>query len=116
MPRTHKQLQWLMRIVVTLGLYPAGIPGQAPTGEITGTVPGPTRSRAPHRHGDLVNTSTGATRELLTNENGIYNFPALLPGAYNVTAGRDGFRDPYSTVHSAAGSANCAGRLHTSSR
>ncbi|MBI3280103.1 MAG: carboxypeptidase regulatory-like domain-containing protein [Acidobacteria bacterium] len=92
MHRTRNHFQVLMWIVLPLGFCPAVILGQGPTGEITGTVRDQTAGVVPNATVKLVNSATGATREILTNESGIYNFPALLPGTYNVTAGREGFQ------------------------
>src|SRR5437667_11283234 len=39
-----------------------------------------------------ANTQTGVVNTALTNESGAYNFTALLPGTYNLTAELSGFK------------------------
>ncbi|MBX3276855.1 MAG: TonB-dependent receptor [Acidobacteria bacterium] len=39
----------------------------------------------------IINPSTGLRRTVKTNSAGIYSFPALAPGSYNVTTMKDGF-------------------------
>src|SRR5579864_8267843 len=39
----------------------------------------------------LVNTETGAQREVVTNDSGIYGFTALPPGVYKLTFQQTGF-------------------------
>src|ERR1043165_442001 len=39
-----------------------------------------------------TNTQTGVVNTALTNESGAYNFTALLPGTYNLTAELAGFK------------------------
>src|SRR5437899_274014 len=39
----------------------------------------------------VTNPQTGLTRQTATNDTGIYNFPALQPGTYNVRAEMRGF-------------------------
>src|SRR5438067_1658940 len=39
----------------------------------------------------VTNTATGAVRESITNEEGLYSVPALNPGTYNVRAELTGF-------------------------
>ena len=39
----------------------------------------------------VTNTATGAVRETVSNEEGLYNVPALIPGIYNVRAALTGF-------------------------
>src|SRR5208282_5662401 len=40
----------------------------------------------------LVNTQTGATREVTSNDEGIFWFTNVAPGAYSITVERDGFK------------------------
>src|SRR5687768_11507632 len=39
----------------------------------------------------VTNTATGAVRTTVTNEEGLYSVPALIPGIYNVRAELAGF-------------------------
>lgn len=40
----------------------------------------------------MTNTATGAVRAVTTNSDGIYSFPALLPGVYNLKIEQGGFK------------------------
>src|SRR5262245_31357187 len=52
-----------------------------------------------------VNTQTGVETVTLTNESGVYNFQALIPGIYKVTAELPGFRPhTFNDVQLSAGS------------
>jgi len=39
-----------------------------------------------------TNTQTGVVSTTVTNESGAYNFPAILPGVYKLTASLPGFK------------------------
>lgn len=66
--------------------------GQSPTGEIDGTITDSSGAVLPNATVRLLNSATGATREVKTNDSGIYNFPALPPGGYSVTVEQPGFQ------------------------
>lgn len=51
----------------------------------------------------LHNLSTGVEQSTATNRHGLYNFSALVPGTYSVTASAKGFRDAESLVHVVVG-------------
>src|SRR5258706_3819761 len=40
----------------------------------------------------VTNLDTGATRETVTNESGVYQFPLLQPGRYSIIARKQGFK------------------------
>jgi hypothetical protein len=45
----------------------------------------------------LTNPSTGFTRTVQSNDNGIYNFPGIPPGTYTITVERTGFKKSVQT-------------------
>src|SRR5262245_50350163 len=61
-------------------------------GEITGTVKDPSTAVIPGASITATNTATNATRSTVTNEAGIYSFPALVPGLYSVKVELPGFQ------------------------
>ena len=61
-------------------------------GSIAGEVSDPTGAAAAGVSITATNEGTGATRSLVTNDAGIYNFPSLAPGTYTLRAERLGFR------------------------
>src|SRR5262249_29245296 len=61
-------------------------------GEITGEVKDPSGAVVPGAPVTATNTSTNALRSTVTNETGIYSFPALVPGLYSVKVELPGFQ------------------------
>ncbi len=61
-------------------------------GEITGEVHDPSGSVIAGADVRLTNTATAAQRVGASNDSGIYNFPALPPGHYDVTVSKLGFQ------------------------
>src|SRR5438045_460753 len=64
---------------------------QFDTGSITGSVFDPSGHAVPGARIRLLNPETGINLEAITNESGIYEFPAVRVGAYNMTAEKAGF-------------------------
>src|SRR5437667_6218183 len=65
--------------------------GQAPTGQITGSVADPSGAVIVGASVTLTNPATNVKRETTTNEDGIYNLAALPPGVYNLQVEAKGF-------------------------
>jgi hypothetical protein len=65
---------------------------QTGNGQVTGTVQDGSRALVPGVTITLLNTATGVSTTALTNEQGIYNFPVVPPGTYNVSAALPGFK------------------------
>src|SRR5687767_13290925 len=61
-------------------------------GEISGIVTDSTGAVVVGATITATNTGTAAAREAKTNEAGIFSFPALVPGIYDVKVGATGFR------------------------
>ncbi len=78
--------------VVLLALFAAGTARAQGTGEITGTIVDETRGVMPGAAVTVTNDATGAVRNAVTNESGIYSVPALPPGTYTVVAELPGFQ------------------------
>src|SRR6266849_1838482 len=70
---------------------PALLYGQT-LGEITGEVRDPSGGVIVGAELQVMNKGTGAMRRGVTNEAGLYSFPALQPGTYEVTATKQGFQ------------------------
>lgn len=64
--------------------------GQATT-TLHGTVTDSTGAAVPNAKVTLKNLATNVPRETLTTAAGIYTFPSVLPGTYELTVERDGF-------------------------
>jgi outer membrane receptor protein involved in Fe transport len=61
-------------------------------GDISGEIRDPSGAVIAGAKVVLTNTSTNAIREATTNESGIYVFPALTPGVYNMRVEQQGFK------------------------
>src|SRR5213596_847764 len=89
-------MKLLMRcrvILVTVALFgvPAGAAAQT-LGEITGVVRDSSGAVIPGATVAVTNPATNATRTAMSNEAGIYHFPALQPGTYTIKVEMAGFR------------------------
>ena len=67
-------------------------PAWAQTGTITGEVKDSTGAVVPGATVTAVNKATNATRTTTTNAVGLFDFPALQPGAYTVKGELEGFK------------------------
>ena len=63
------------------------------TGALSGRVTDPSGAVLPGASVGVRNLATGVNQSADTNHAGLYLFPALMPGAYSVTAGLTGFRN-----------------------
>ena len=79
----------LFLLVVLSGLVSLA---QGPTGTISGTVTDPSGAVLPNSSVSVVNVATGVARKVQTDQVGLYTFPALPPGVYNITVERTGFQ------------------------
>src|SRR5213594_2177573 len=61
-------------------------------GEITGVVRDSSGAVVPGATVTVTNPATNASRTAISNEAGVYNFPALQPGMYNIKVEIGGFR------------------------
>jgi hypothetical protein len=67
--------------------------GKAQTsGEITGLVTDPTGAALAGATVAVANKATGAVRRTTTNNEGLYAFPSLLPGQYDLKVEQQGFK------------------------
>ncbi len=61
-------------------------------GEITGVVTDPSGASVAGAKVVVTNIATGATRVVTTNNEGVYNFPSLLPAKYSLKVEQSGFK------------------------
>ncbi len=84
-------MKGILYIVCTL--LSLGVPSFAQTlGEITGIVTDATGAVVSGALVSARNTATASTREATTNEAGVFSFPALNPGVYEVRVTAKGFK------------------------
>lgn len=71
---------------------------------ITGTISDPSQADMPGVHLALNSKATGFHREAITNDAGVYVFPGLLVGNYQLTIRKDSFRtEDYESITLAVG-------------
>jgi hypothetical protein len=61
-------------------------------GEITGVITDSSGGAVAAAVVSVTNQGTNAVRTALTNEAGVYSFPSLVPGLYNIKVEKQGFR------------------------
>ena len=67
-------------------------------GTITGVVSDPSGAVVPNAAVRVTNTATNAVRNTVTNDEGLYSFPSLVPGPYEVRVEIGGFRTAVSKL------------------
>jgi hypothetical protein len=84
------RLRVLLGIVSVIGLFVTGAVAQ--TGSITGQVLDTSRAIIPNAQITATSPATGVTRTVSSSSAGVYNFAALPPSVYNVSATASGFQ------------------------
>src|SRR3954463_14884224 len=80
-----------MRLGLLLTILGSTLIAQAPTAGITGTINDSTGSPIPGALVTLTNPATNQSRNVRTNDSGLYVFPTLPPALYNLKAEASGF-------------------------
>jgi hypothetical protein len=82
--------KWIKAVVLSLAAF---MPAFGQTfGEITGEVRDASGALVPGVAVTATNAATNAQRATASNDAGIYSFPSLAPGSYNVRAEKSGFK------------------------
>jgi len=80
-------------LLIVVGLiFPIGLATAQTFGEITGEVHDQSGAAAPNASVTVTNTATSASRSTTTNDLGIYSFPSLVPGTYQIRVQLQGFQ------------------------
>src|SRR5262245_3256503 len=79
--------------LVALALAAPILGQQAATATIEGVVTDPQNALVPGAKITVKNVDTGLTREIITDESGLYRIAALPPGAYQISASGKGFAE-----------------------
>jgi len=82
----------LLNFVVCLGVLVTAPAFSQTLGEITGQVTDSTGGAVPVASIRATNVGTNATRAVVSNDAGVYSFPALQPGVYSVRVEKPGFK------------------------
>src|SRR5262245_25056802 len=93
---SHPRFDFLMMILASalaLVLASSAFAQQAATATIEGIVTDQNNSAVPGVKVTVKNLDIGLTREIITDDNGIYRIAALPPGAYQIGAGGKGYAE-----------------------
>jgi len=85
-----KLFRWML-LCILLCATVAGRAQSTNSGDIRGTVSDATGAVIPNVRVTVLNVDTGVTKELVTNQDGIYDTSSIVTGNYKVTFSRDGF-------------------------
>ena len=97
------RLAWLVAaIVLCAGVFSANLAAQTVTGQISGTVTDPSGAVISGAKITLTYALTGQQRSVVTDTSGVFTFPELVPGTYNVSIAAQGFQ-PYSQTNIVVG-------------
>src|SRR5687768_8546232 len=90
----NKRTRFVFQILSAALLFAAcAIASSAQTSaEITGLVKDPTGAAVSGAGVTVTNKATGATRKITTNSEGLYSFPSLPPGTYELRVEQTGFK------------------------
>ena len=92
--RSRLGVRAIARALLLVGavlVYSPAMFGQGRTGAIIGTVSDSSGAVVPKAKVTLTNTANGATRVAVTNEAGLYVFPGVIPGVYDLVTNAEGF-------------------------
>ena len=64
----------------------------AQTAELSGIISDPSGLAVPNAKVTVKSRATGVTREVVSNQEGLYSIPALPPGSYDLTVEATGFK------------------------
>ena len=91
----HLNRHWYLGMLVALlsvaGLMVPATMAQQATATVNGVVKDPTGAAIPKAQVELKNVDTGVVRTTSTNNDGIYDFPSVVPGAYSMQVSSTGF-------------------------
>jgi hypothetical protein len=82
----------LLKFVICLGVLLTAPAFSQTLGEITGQVTDSTGAAVPGAKITATNVGTNATRDVVSNDAGVYSFPALQPGIYGMRVEKAGFK------------------------
>lgn len=81
-----------LAVFLILGIaFPLAVWGQVAGGTIYGTITDPSEKSIPQAQVSIANVATGITTTVMTNSDGFFTAPNLLPGEYEITVTAKGF-------------------------
>jgi hypothetical protein len=92
MSRLSKNLLVVLAAVLWVGCGVNTIAQSRNAGDIRGVVTDPAGAAIPEVTVVVVNKDTGVTKNLTTNQDGLYDTSSIVPGTYEITFSKDGFQ------------------------
>jgi hypothetical protein len=92
MSRITKNLLVVLAAVLWVGCSVNTIAQSRNAGDIRGVVTDPAGAAIPDVTVVVVNKDTGVTKNLTTNQDGLYDTSSIVPGTYEITFSKDGFQ------------------------
>ena len=89
---THARVAQLIAVAVLALTAPVVAAAQDARGTITGLVADPSKGVIPGASVTVTNTAMGTSVSAVTNEEGFFQIPYLIPGTYRVTVELSGFK------------------------
>ena len=90
---THRSRSVARLLTVVIMLASWVVTGRAQTqGAVTGRVTDTSGASVPGADVTVTNTATSGTRHTVTNGEGVYSFPGLPPGSYQIKVELQGFK------------------------
>src|SRR4051812_44917542 len=86
-----KRLAMTLVVIACAGLGASGFAQSTNSGDIRGTVTDTSGAVLPGVTVTVVNTNTGVTKTLTTNQDGLFDTSSIVVGAYEVTFSKAGF-------------------------
>ena len=90
------QLSWRSTTLLLLSCFLSGVPGvmraQTTAGSISGSIVDPSKGGIPHAAVTIKNTATNATYQTVSDSQGGFVFPVVLPGTYTLDVQSPGFK------------------------
>ena len=84
-------IRWAVILCIPLCIAGPAFSQSTNSGDIRGTVTDSSGAVVPGVTVTVLNLDTGATKDLVTNSDGLYDTASILPGNYRVTFTKEGF-------------------------
>lgn len=82
----------MLRLITSIGFVAICAWGQAPTGEVTGTITDATGAVISGASITVTSTARNISRAVTSNDSGVYSIPALPPDVYSIKVEMKGFK------------------------
>ena len=87
----HSFAGWTLLFLAIAILVATPVTAQVAGGTIYGTISDPSEKSIPQAQVSITNMATGITTTVMTNSDGFFTAPNLLPGEYEITVSAKGF-------------------------